>query len=333
MFVDEVSFRIKAGKGGSGCVSFRREKFIPKGGPDGGDGGDGGNVVLFARRNLASLVHLTGKNSYNAQNGTAGSGSNRSGKAGEDLIIDVPVGTVCIDMDTEEILCDLNEQGTSFVIANGGMGGKGNAHFKSATNQAPRFSQPGMEGEERLIKLELKLIADVGLVGFPNAGKSTLLSNITRAHPKIASYPFTTLHPNLGVVYVDKIRQLIVADLPGLIEGAHTGAGLGIRFLKHIERTKILLFVIDIYDENYLNAYSLLLNELEGFSPAMLEKPRLIALNKCDLYLDEELQEKVEEFKKSLHEDIELFLISGVTGKGMDNLKEKLYYHVKGKED
>jgi GTP-binding protein len=330
MFIDELSFRVISGHGGAGCVSFRREKFIPRGGPDGGDGGKGGDVIFIAKKSLSSLAKHQGKKIFKAENGQPGSGRDKIGRDGNNIIIDVPVGTVIYDAETGDILYDLKNDEDEFIIAKGGMGGKGNAFFKSATNQIPRFSQPGEEETELHIRLELKLIADVGLVGLPNAGKSTLLSSITRAHPKIAAYPFTTLFPHLGVVYVDRVRQFIMADLPGLIEGAHTGAGLGIRFLKHIERTGLLLFVIDIYDENYDKTYLTLVNELKKFNKTMIKKPRIIVLNKTDLLLDEEAEEKLLNFKKKLKDNIEVFLISGVTGNGLKELKEKLYASVKG---
>ncbi len=329
MFVDEVSFYVKAGNGGSGCVSFRREKFIPKGGPDGGDGGKGGDVILAAQKNLASLVSLKSIRKFQAKNGNPGQGRNKTGNHAEDLIIKVPVGTMCKNIDTDTLICDLSKPGDSFIIANGGMGGRGNAFFKSSTNQAPKMSQPGKEGEEFNVKLELKLIADAGLVGFPNAGKSTLLASLSRAHPKIAAYPFTTLFPNLGVVHMDELRQFILADIPGLIEGAHTGAGLGIRFLKHIERTGMLVFIIDIYDEDYLSTYSTLLKELESFSQNLTEKPRIIALNKCDLFSEDEIEKKYQEFVNQLGDGIDVYKISGVSGYGLKELKERIYKQVK----
>ncbi len=329
MFVDEATFFVKAGDGGHGCVSFRREKYIPKGGPDGGDGGHGGDVILYAEKNLASLTNISNVREFKAKNGEPGKGRNKTGNNAQNLIIKVPIGTTCKNLDTDTFICDLSTPGETFIIAKGGIGGKGNAFFKSSTNQSPRFAQPGEEGESFHAKLELKLIADAGLVGFPNAGKSTLLSRLSRAHPKIADYPFTTLYPNLGVVNLDDLRQFVLADIPGLIEGAHTGAGLGIRFLKHIERTGMLIFVIDIYDEDYLNTYSTLLKELESFSVALFEKPRVIALNKCDLYSQEETEKKYNNFIKKIDENIQVFKISGVSGFGIKELKEYIYKIVK----
>ena len=330
MFVDEISFIAQSGNGGKGCVSFRREKFIPKGGPDGGKGGKGGDVILIAKKNLASLTALKGIRIFKAKNGQPGQGRQRSGKDAEDRIIEVPIGTVCKDEDTDDIICDLKNEGDSFIIAKGGRGGLGNTFFKTSVKQAPKYAQPGEEGELLNIKLELKLIADVGLVGFPNAGKSTLLANVSRASPKIAAYPFTTLYPNLGVVHVDYLRQFIMADIPGLIEGASDGAGLGIRFLKHIERTGILVFVIDISDDNRLTAYSTLLKELEEFNPIMLKKPRCIAVNKCDTIDEEELNKRIVEIKDNIGEEINIYPISGVSGFGLKDIKEKLYNAIKG---
>jgi GTP-binding protein len=329
MFIDEVSFTAKAGHGGSGAVSFRREKFIPRGGPDGGDGGKGGDVIMVSKRNLASLIHLQGVSVYAANKGHKGMGSNMSGKDGEDILIEVPVGTVCKNVETDEIMFDFTDEAMRFVVAKGGRGGMGNANFKSSTNQAPRFAQSGEEGEEFDLLLELKLIADVGLVGFPNAGKSTLLASLTRAHPKIAAYPFTTLSPNLGVVYVDRMRQFVLADIPGLIEGAHEGVGLGIKFLKHVERTGLLLFIIDLCGEDLHLSYKTLLDELESFNPAMLEKERIIALNKSDVFQSDETKAKLDEFKSMLNSDEEVFVISGVAKQGLKELTEELYKRVK----
>jgi GTP-binding protein len=300
-FVDEVEIHVMAGDGGRGCVSFRHEKFVPKGGPDGGDGGDGGNVVLKVNPNLNTLSSFRKRRIYRAVNGAPGMGANRHGKSGKDLVIPVPPGTEVKDKDTGAVLADLTQPGEEWVAARGGKGGLGNSHFVSATRQAPRYAQPGLPGEERHIVLELKLLADVGLVGLPNAGKSTLLSVVTSARPKIANYPFTTLVPQLGVVDLGDDHSFVIADIPGLIEGAHTGTGMGIEFLRHIERTKVLLFVVDVSDEDPCKAFLTVWNELERFhrcSSPLTEKPFLIALNKMDIPSKEELQERLGAIKK-----------------------------------
>jgi GTPase len=291
-FIDEVKIRVVAGKGGNGCVSFRREKYVPRGGPDGGDGGQGGSVLLEASERKHSLLDFQFRNLYRAPTGGGGEGQNRHGRSGEDLVLEVPVGTVAKDSETGEVLADLSEPGQRWVAAKGGRGGKGNAHFTSSTHRSPRFAQEGPPGEEREIKLELKLIADVGLVGLPNAGKSTLISAVSAARPKIADYPFTTLVPNLGVVQYDDAPPFVIADVPGLIEGAHEGAGLGIRFLKHIERTRLLVHVIDVSgvsSENPLKPFQAIEHELVSYSEQIANKPRIIVLNKTDL-----LEDKVE---------------------------------------
>lgn len=300
-FVDEVEIYVIAGDGGRGCVSFRHEKFVPKGGPDGGDGGDGGDVILKVDSNLNTLSSFRKRRIYRAANGAPGMGANRHGKNGKALIIWVPPGTEVKDKDTGAVLADLTNPGDEWIAAKGGKGGLGNSHFVSSTRQAPRYAQPGLPGEERHLILELKLLADVGLVGMPNAGKSTLLSVLTSARPKIANYPFTTLVPQLGVVDLGDTCSFVIADIPGLIEGAHTGTGMGIEFLRHIERTKILLFVVDVSEEDPCKAFSTVWNELERFdrckSP-LTQKPFLIALNKTDLPSKEELQERLDAIKK-----------------------------------
>ena len=278
MFIDYAKIIIKAGDGGAGCVAFRREKFVPKGGPSGGDGGKGGDVLIQADRHLHTLLDFQYQRIFRAERGEHGEGSNMTGKSGKDIIIRMPVGTVVKDAKTEEILVDLVRDGQTAVVARGGRGGRGNARFVTPTNQAPREWEPGQKGEEREVLLELKLIADVGLVGLPNAGKSTLLARISAARPKIAAYPFTTLTPNLGIVRLDDERNFVVADIPGLIEGAHQGKGLGIRFLRHIERTKILAVLLDLSSSNIENDYQILLNELLSYSEEMLKKPRLVVL-------------------------------------------------------
>ncbi|HAK68352.1 MAG TPA: GTPase ObgE [Treponema sp.] len=284
-FADEATITVHSGKGGNGCISFRREKYIPNGGPNGGDGGRGGSVIFCVRRNLRTLAHLRYHPVFKAKNGGDGQGWNRYGKDGEDVIIPVPPGTTIRDAVTGELIHDFTTESEDeqFLFLEGGKGGWGNVHFKSSTNQAPRYAHPGKPGEERELRVELSIMADIGLVGFPNAGKSSLLDLFTNARPKIAPYPFTTKVPNLGVLHVDQETDLIIADIPGIIEGASDGAGLGIRFLKHISRTAGLLFMIDCSDDNYMTAYDSLLHELEQFGAGLMEKPRIILCNKIDV--------------------------------------------------
>ncbi len=316
MFIDEATIVVKAGRGGNGCLSFRREKFVPKGGPDGGTGGKGGSVIIRADKQLSTLMDYRYMRTYRANNGAHGQGSNKSGRNAEDIVLRVPCGTVIKDTETEQIVADLVENNDEVVIAKGGKGGRGNGEFATSTNQAPRKTEMGEDGEERSIQLELKLLADVGLVGFPNAGKSTLISRISAAKPKIADYPFTTLVPNLGIVRVGDYKSYVVADLPGLLEGAHEGKGLGIQFLKHIERTKILVFLIECFSEDIKEQYKVLLNELEQFNPEMLKKPKIVAITKTDSLTEEEL-EPIRKIK--LGRGIPVLLISSVSG---ENIKE-----------
>jgi GTP-binding protein len=288
VFVDRVVVNAKAGSGGSGIVSFRREKFIPMGGPDGGDGGRGGDVIVVGDSNLATLLDYTYRDSWQATAGDHGSGNNKTGRSGQDTLMPVPVGTVIRDLDTEERLGEVLEDGARLIVAHGGRGGKGNAYFTTSTHQSPREYQPGEEGETRRLELELKLIADVGLVGQPNAGKSTLLSVISAAHPKIADYPFTTLAPNLGVVQLTDGRTFVVADIPGIIEGAHEGRGLGLQFLRHIERTRLLAFLIPVDSMDWQAEYDQLRSEIAAYSSALAEKPHCVVFTKMDLLGDDD---------------------------------------------
>ena len=291
-FVDEASIKVFAGNGGNGCLSFRREKYMPRGGPDGGDGGDGGSVILEADENLNTMVDYRFVRSYRAENGESGRSRNCTGKSGEDLILRVPVGTTIIDEDSAEVLGDLAAHGDRLIVAQGGWHGRGNARYKSSTNRAPRQTSPGTEGEQRALKLELKVLADVGLLGLPNAGKSTLIRAVSAARPKVADYPFTTLVPNLGVVKVDAHRSFVVADIPGLIEGASDGAGLGIRFLKHLTRNRILLHLVDmapVDGSEPADAALAIVRELERFSPTLAGRQRWLILNKVDLVPEGEL--------------------------------------------
>ena len=327
-FIDEAKILVRSGKGGNGCVSFRREKYIPKGGPDGGDGGKGGDVYLRASSKLLTLYDFRHKKVYEAQNGQPGMGKQRYGRSGDDLIIDVPVGTLVYEVledGRERLLVDLVQEGQMFLVAKGGRGGKGNVHFKSSTMRTPRFAQPGEEGEEKTIRLELKIIADVGLVGLPNAGKSTFISRISAARPKIASYPFTTLTPNLGVVEDDFGRRMVVADIPGLIEGAHKGHGLGDRFLKHVERTRFLVHILSVEDvslDNIFSGFELINNELGKSSPVLAQKEQILVLNKIDLLKDEDLS-KIQESLSSYKQKV--FLISALTGKGVEQLLKAMW--------
>jgi GTPase len=288
MFIDQATIYVKAGNGGNGVISFRHEKFIPKGGPDGGNGGRGGNVVFVADGQMGTLMDFRYNRRYLARNGANGQGANKTGKSGEDTVIRVPVGTTLKDSGSNEVLADLITDGAEVIIARGGTGGKGNSEFATPTNQAPRRQTNGTPGEELTLQLELKLLADVGLVGFPNAGKSTLISRISAAKPKIADYPFTTLIPNLGIVRYAEEKSFVVADMPGLIEGAHAGKGLGIQFLRHIERTRVLAFLIDCTDPDPRGQYKALVKELELFNPALLKKPRVTVLTKADLAGDDQ---------------------------------------------
>ncbi len=317
MFKDEAEIYVKAGDGGKGCVAFRREKFRPKGGPSGGDGGKGGDIIIKAINNCNTLLHLAHKTHYRAGNGQMGLGKDCDGKSAPDLIIEVPPGTLIKD-ETQRLLVDLEKDGQEVVIAKGGKGGLGNIHFATPTNQSPRYAQPGEKGEDRHLFLELKLIADVGLVGFPNAGKSTFISRVSAAKPKIASYPFTTLEPNLGIVQLQDYRTLVFADIPGILEGAHQGVGLGDKFLKHIERTRVLVFLIDIapLDEvDPLKTLEILKKELANYSEILAQKPYVIAANKMDLT---DAQVNLEKFAKAIDQIV--YPISGVTGKGIPDL-------------
>jgi len=331
MFIDLVEIYVKAGNGGRGAVSFRREKYVPKGGPDGGDGGKGGDVILISDPNMSTLLDYRYKRKYVAPNGEPGMGALKTGKSGEDIILRVPVGTVVKDKETGEVLFDFTEPNQTFVVARGGKGGKGNTHFKSPTNQAPRKAEPGKLGEERWIILELKLIADVGIVGFPNAGKSTLISVISAAKPKIADYPFTTLEPVLGLVQYKDYKSFVVADIPGIIEGASQGKGLGLKFLRHIERTKILLFLIASNSEDPFNEYKVLIKELKSYSKELLKKPHLVAISKMDLIPDDERKDFEKNIKtkfktsiKGIEKPRKILFISSVANIVIETLLDEL---------
>ena len=320
-FVDYVKIFCRSGKGGNGSAHFRREKFVAFGGPDGGDGGKGGSVILKGNSQYWTLIHLKYQRHVFASDGQAGSGARSSGKDGENAYINVPLGTVARDAETGEIVAEVTEEGQEAVLLKGGRGGLGNWHFKSATNQAPRYAQPGGEALEGAFILELKVLADVGLVGFPNAGKSTLLSVVSAAKPKIANYAFTTLEPNLGIVEYRNFKSFVMADIPGIIEGAHEGKGLGIRFLRHIERNSILLFMIPADSEDLKKEYQILLNELTLYNPELLDKERLLAVTKCDM-VDKETLQKLE---AQLPDGIPSIFISSVSGYHIPELKDMLW--------
>jgi len=315
MFIDYAKIFVEAGRGGSGCMSFRREKFVPKGGPDGGDGGDGGHVIMQVSANLRTLQDFQMRKHFRAERGQHGKGANKTGHGGGDVVVNVPPGTVIKDAASGEVLADLINLDERLVMARGGRGGRGNARFATSTNQAPRDWEVGELGESRWLILELKLLADVGLVGLPNAGKSTLLSRITAARPKIADYPFTTLTPNLGVVPYKENNSFVVADIPGLIEGAHEGRGLGIEFLRHIERTSVLVVMIDVTSENLAADYETLVHEMESYNPILLQKPRIVALTKMDLVADKKIGEKF-----LLDAGYPACRISAVSGEGIETL-------------
>jgi GTP-binding protein len=318
MFIDFTTIFVQAGYGGKGCISFRREKFIPKGGPDGGDGGKGGDIIFQADHNLHTLQDIIHQKHFRAQNGEKGGGKNSHGKNAEPVIIHVPCGTIVKNTETGELLGDLTEDGQQLIAAKGGKGGRGNDAFKSPTNRTPRKAEPGQPGEEYELSLELKVLADVGLVGFPNAGKSTLLAAISAARPKIADYPFTTLVPNLGIVKLSEYRSFVAADIPGLIEGAHHGKGLGIQFLKHIERTKVLLFMIESQSEDPEKDYTLLKKEIRVFNPQLLKRPRLVTLTKSDLS-DRPPR------KLKMKDGTPVMVISSVAHTGIDRLVNALW--------
>ncbi|RPA70022.1 GTPase ObgE [Cyclobacteriaceae bacterium YHN15] len=320
-FIDYVKFCSRSGAGGAGSVHFRREKHVPKGGPDGGDGGRGGHIILRGNSQLWTLLHLKYKKHVIAEDGKGGEGGRRTGRDGNDVILDVPLGTVAKDAETNEVRFEINEDGQEVVLTPGGRGGLGNDHFKTATNQAPHFAQPGEPGIEEWIILELKLLADVGLVGFPNAGKSTLLSSISAAKPEIGDYPFTTLVPNLGVIPYRDDKSFVMADIPGIIEGASEGRGLGLRFLRHIERNSILLFMIPADADSISKQYKILLNELEKYNPELLDKKRILAVTKADM-LDDELMQQM---RNDIPSDLNSIFISSVSQFNLDKLKDILW--------
>ena len=327
-FVDYVKIYCRSGKGGRGSSHFRREKYIPKGGPDGGDGGRGGHVYLRGNRNYWTLLHLKYERHIMATNGESGGAKRSFGKDGEDRVIEVPCGTVVYDAETGEFICDVTEDGQKVMLLKGGRGGLGNCHFKTSTNQAPRYAQPGEPAQERMVILQLKLLADVGLVGFPNAGKSTLLSVVSAAKPKIADYPFTTLEPNLGIVSYHDGKSFVMADIPGIIEGASQGKGLGLRFLRHIERNSLLLFMVPADTDSIRKEYDILLRELTAFNPDLQDKQRVLAVTKCDM-LDDEL---IEAMKDDLP-DVPVVFISSVTGQGITELKDVLWRELNDEEN
>ncbi len=323
-FVDEANIKVEAGDGGNGCMGFRREKYLPKGGPDGGDGGNGGSVFFIGEQGLNTLADFRFTKSYRAERGQNGMGRSCTGKAGEDIYVQVPLGTMVWDRDTEEMIGDVTAQGQTLKVAQGGYHGLGNIHFKSSTNRAPRQTTKGTEGERRRLRLELKVLADVGLLGLPNAGKSTLLSRVSAARPKVADYPFTTLHPNLGVVSIESHRSFVIADIPGLIEGASEGAGLGIQFLKHLARTRILLHLVDVEPPGGLNDpvedVKVLAAELENFSEELAQLPRWLVLNKLDMLPEEMREEHCQEIIDGLEWTGPVFKISAVSGEGTKEL-------------
>ena len=327
-FVDYVTITVRSGRGGAGSTHFRRAKFEPMGGPDGGDGGAGGSVIIEGDQQLNTLLDLRYNRHHFAPHGQPGQGALKTGKSGADVVLRVPTGTLARDSETAELIGEVTEPGQRVVLAKGGRGGLGNDHFKSSTNQAPQYAQPGEGGEERDVVLELKLLADVGLVGYPNAGKSTLVASISAARPKIADYPFTTLEPSLGMVYLGDYRSFVIADIPGLIEGASEGRGLGLRFLKHIERNAVLLFCLPADAESAPAHYDVLLKELAAFSPELLDKPRLAALTKVDLVPRDLREAWVADIRSGLPADLELLQISAVTHDGLDALKERLWKEV-----
>ena len=320
-FVDSASIFVQAGDGGKGCVSFRREKFVPKGGPDGGDGGRGGHVWLRTNRQLTTLLDFKYKKKYVAVRGVHGQGARKTGKDGSDVVIDVPCGTIVRNAETHEIIADLTGVDQEILIARGGKGGRGNQHFATPVRQAPRYAEPGQKGEELTLEMELKLMADVGLVGFPNAGKSTLISVISAAKPKIADYPFTTLVPNLGIVRYEEYKSFVMADIPGIIEGAAEGKGLGLQFLRHIERTKILAVLVSADAPDIAEEYRTLLGELEKFNKGLLDKPRIVVVTKMDI-ATEDLEIPV------LEEGVKVLAISSVSGQGLKELKDELWKEV-----
>jgi GTP-binding protein len=322
MFVDRVVLYVKGGDGGRGCCSFRREKYVPRGGPDGGDGGDGGSVIVRAVAGSDNLAGIAHRKHWRAEKGGAGRGDNCYGRKGEDLVIQVPPGTLIIDRDRGNVLRDLTEAGQEVVVAHGGRGGRGNKAFATATNRAPRETEPGTPGEERWLVLELKMIADAGLIGLPNAGKSTLLSRLSQAHPEIADYPFTTKHPNLGLVTIDRDRAFVLADLPGLIEGAHSGVGLGHEFLRHVERTRILVHLVEPFPadgSDPVENYQVIRRELELHSKVLADKPEVIALSKAELTGSEDVRRRLE---RELGREV--LAISAVTGQGLSRLVGKI---------
>ncbi len=325
-FIDSAKIFLQAGNGGDGCISFRREKYVPKGGPDGGNGGKGGSIIFVADRKINTLIDFKYKRHYRAENGEHGKGKNRYGRKGKDLFIRVPAGTIIKNAETGEVIADMVKDGESVTIAKGGRGGRGNASFVTPTKQAPRIATKGEKGESLWVYLELHLIADVGIIGMPNAGKSTLISRISAAKPKIADYPFTTLTPNLGVVRYDDFNSFVVADMPGLIKGAHKGHGLGIDFLKHIERTKILLHLISIdsEDDSFLKKYTTIRNEIKKFNSELLKKPEILVLNKIDLPFVRKSIGKIQ--KKFDKKSIRVYPISAVTGEGIKDLLDAIFH-------
>lgn len=329
-FVDEAVVMVRAGKGGNGCLSFRREKYIERGGPDGGDGGDGGSVFVEADAHLNTLIDYRYQRRYLAANGQPGMGRQMSGAKGEDLVLKVPVGTTIIDEDSREKLGDLTHVGDRLCVAQGGRRGLGNTHFKSSTNRAPRRTIPGTEGEERNLKFELKLLADVGMLGLPNAGKSSFIRSVSAARPKVADYPFTTLIPSLGVVKVDAFRSFVIADIPGLIEGASEGAGLGIRFLKHLSRTRLLIHLVDgkpLEGSDPLDAIEHIAEEVEQFSPALAENPRWLVINKIDMMTQEEQDELEDRIRNELPWDGPLYFVSALANQGTERLCQDVQVH------
>ncbi|MCX5860015.1 MAG: GTPase ObgE [Proteobacteria bacterium] len=331
-FIDEARIRVISGSGGNGCVSFRREKFVPRGGPDGGDGGKGGDIIIQADRQVSSLSDFHFRQQFKAQSGIPGKGKKLAGRNGQDVVIPVPAGTVVRDAETGDLLRDLDRPGDRYVAVWGGKGGRGNSHFATSTDQAPRRAETGVPGEEKNLFLELKLLADVGLLGLPNAGKSTFISKLTSAHPKIADYPFTTLSPNLGVAESpDRLVSYVIADIPGLIEGAHRGQGLGIQFLKHLERTRILLLILDLSRPDPKDDYRVLLGEITAFGQGLPEKPRIVVLNKVDLQEGREKQAAVEKALK--RKKVRTFPISALTGEGIREVADYLLGMVQKKSD